>query len=68
MTMPDARFVYVGDGSESHFGIPARDLTDDDLATLTDEQKATVKASRLYQSPPKAKDVPKQDAKDAPTA
>lgn len=30
-------------------GIPARDLTADDVANLTDEQYATVEASKLYE-------------------
>jgi hypothetical protein len=71
LIMPDARYVYVGDGTEFHAFIPARDLTDDDLAALDAEQRATVKASRLYQAPPPSKvaDV-KADApaKDAPKA
>lgn len=31
-----------------HSGIPARDLTEEDLKLMTDEQRATVEASRLY--------------------
>lgn len=66
--MPDARYLYLGDGSEFHFGIPARDLTDEEYAALSPEEQATVKASRLYQAPPKAKEAAKQDAKAAPAA
>jgi hypothetical protein len=70
--MPDARYLYVGDGTESHFGIPGRDLTDEDWEALDAEQRALVRASRLYQSPPKAKqDAPvpaDAPAKDAPKA
>jgi hypothetical protein len=39
---------YLGDGTETHFGIPARDLDAAAFAALSDEQQATVKASRLY--------------------
>jgi hypothetical protein len=35
-------------GLETHYGIPARDLTDDDWARLDDEQRATVEGSKLY--------------------
>jgi hypothetical protein len=39
---------FLGDGTEAHFGIPARDLDAAAFAALSDEQQATVKASRLY--------------------
>lgn len=42
-------FKYVGDGSEFHEGIPARDLRESDRARLTDEQMVTLAASKLYQ-------------------
>lgn len=34
-------------------GIPARDLTEADLATMTDEQRAAVAGSPLYAAPSK---------------
>lgn len=40
-------------------GIPARDLTADDVAVLTDDQYATVEASALYE----AAQAPKPSAK-----
>ena len=43
------RFSYKGDGSFLP-GIPSRDLTDDDLAALTPEQRADVDASTLYEA------------------
>lgn len=43
----DAAYKYVGNG-DSFVGIPARDLTADDVAQLTDEQRETVKKSGLY--------------------
>ena len=39
---------YTGDGSAFYNGIPARDLDEADFAGLTDEQKATLAASPLY--------------------
>jgi hypothetical protein len=53
---------YLGDGTEGHFGIPARDLDAAAFAALSDEQQATVKASRLYDYAAIA------PAKDAPPA
>jgi hypothetical protein len=39
---------YKGtDGAHFH-GIPAADMTEEEFASLTDEQKATVAASPLY--------------------
>lgn len=39
---------YKGDGSEFLNDIPARDLSDEDWALLSDEQKRLVDASPLY--------------------
>jgi hypothetical protein len=40
---------FKGDPEQAyHSGIPARDLTEEDLEGLTDEQKATLAASPLY--------------------
>lgn len=48
------RFVGQRDASgqplEYFHGIPARDLTADDVAALTDDQYATVEASALYET------------------
>jgi hypothetical protein len=38
----------AGEPMEWHAGIPARDLTTADVAVLSDEEYATVGASRLY--------------------
>lgn len=50
---------YKGDGSEFHNGIPAADLSEEDFAGLTDEQKATLAASPLYEL---RRDAPKEAA------
>jgi hypothetical protein len=39
---PKAVRYYRGDGSQFYPGIPARDLTEDEFAALSDEQKALV--------------------------
>lgn len=39
---------YKGDGSEYLSGVPARNLDEDDFHNLTDEQKAAVQRSPLY--------------------
>lgn len=44
-------YRFVGQPGEYHYAIPARDLTADDVAGLTDDQKATVEASKLYERP-----------------
>jgi|APGre2960657404_1045060.scaffolds.fasta_scaffold179164_2 hypothetical protein len=58
------RFVGARDAqgqpAEWYVGIPARDLTADDVANLSEEQYAVVAASALYasaQSPKAAKPV-----------
>jgi hypothetical protein len=42
-------YEYVGDGAY-HSGIPARDLTEDDLAVLEPEHKEMLDNSSLYRS------------------
>lgn len=44
---PVYHFVRTREGGY-HTGIPARDLTDEDVKNLTDEQRAVVEASPLY--------------------
>lgn len=44
---PIYHFVKTRDGGY-HSGIPARDLTDEDVKALSDEQLAVVEASPLY--------------------
>lgn len=44
---PVYHFVKTREGGY-HSGIPARDLTEEDLAGMTDEQRAAVEASPLY--------------------
>lgn len=44
---PVYHFVKTREGGY-HTGIPARDLTEEDVKLLTDEQKLTVEASPLY--------------------
>ena len=48
-------YEFVGDGSEFHSGIPARDLCEADVEQLSDAQLATVEASKLYKKPKLAK-------------
>src|SRR5581483_551132 len=63
------RYKYVGmvEGEEGQErreflpGVPARDLTDDDLAALTDTQRADVAASRIYQAASKGKAPTEQE-------
>lgn len=54
------RFKYVGDGSYLP-GIPARDLTDEDLKELTPEQQANVAAAAIYEAAGK---TPKGDTSE----
>jgi len=44
------RFKYTGQAAEYLPGIPARDLDDDDLALLSEQQRAEVAVSRLYEA------------------
>lgn len=46
--MTTIKFVYIGQGGEHHSGIPARDLSEDDWAGLTSEQRKTVTHSPVY--------------------
>lgn len=47
--MPDKqRALYRGDGKFFLNGVPARNLSEDDYQALTDDQKAEVQASNLY--------------------
>lgn len=39
---------YKGTGGEHYHGIPAADMTEEEFAALSDEQKATVASSPLY--------------------
>lgn len=39
---------YVGDGA-FYNGVPARDLTEADLAALSDEQRAAVETDVIYE-------------------
>ena len=39
---------YRGDGTEFHYGIPARDLTTEEYDALDTEQRALVRKSPLY--------------------
>jgi hypothetical protein len=42
------KFKYIGDGYLP--GIPARDLTDEDIEALTPEQRKDVKAAAIYEA------------------
>ena len=52
------KFRYIGNG-EFYEGVPARDLTDEDYAALTDEQCRQVDTGRLYERAPE-KRAPKE--------
>lgn len=41
-------YTYKGDGTDYYSGVPARDLDDEDVALLTDEQRAKVDEGTLY--------------------
>lgn len=41
-------YRYQGQPSEHFHGVPARDLTADDVAALSDEQRAAVEQGTLY--------------------
>lgn len=41
-------YRYQGQPSEHYQGVPSRDLTADDLAVLSDEQRAAVEGGTLY--------------------
>jgi hypothetical protein len=47
---PRVRYRYTGDGGSYLSGVPARDLTEEDVALLSTEQKAAVRTSDLYKS------------------
>lgn len=48
MSKKTSVIAYLGDGSSFHAGIPACDLTPDQYAALDTDQRATVRASDLY--------------------
>jgi hypothetical protein len=57
------KFKYVGRGGEFLHGIPARDLTEEDWAGLTKEQREMVEVSLLYKKA-EAKAEAKKDNKE----
>jgi hypothetical protein len=56
--MDEVVYRYIGQGTEHHSGIPARDLRASEVAALSEEQRATLAASPLYAAvtpaPPRA--------------
>lgn len=44
------RYRYTGDGTTFLEGVPARDLTAEDVGLLSEEQVAAVEASDLYEA------------------
>lgn len=48
---PSPRYRFVGEAGQYLEGVPARDLTQEDVDALTDEQRAAVEASPLYEAP-----------------
>lgn len=60
------RARYTGDGTEFHYGIPTRDLTDEEYEALPLEDKRTLQASPLYKVLPTPETRAK--AKEAATA
>ena len=53
---------YTGNGEEYYSGIPARDLTDQEYAALTGEQRARVNSRRIYEVVPDKAVPPKDNA------
>ena len=45
---PAVRYRFVGPPDTYIEGVPARDLTEEDVAAMTEEQRAAVAASDLY--------------------
>lgn len=65
--MGDVKYKFVGQEGEYLMGVPARDLTDDDIRSLDEAQqeqfKAHLKTDRpLYEKP--AKETPKEAVKE----
>ena len=50
MSEPAVVYRYTGDGTYYLNDVPARDLTAEDVALLTEERVAAVEASDLYES------------------
>lgn len=48
--MPVVKFRYVDTSGAFLPGIPARDLTDEDLEALTEEQRAAIAECAIYQA------------------
>ena len=53
------KFRYIGNG-EYYNSIPARDLTDEDYAALSDEQRRLVDSGKLYERVPDRR-APRED-------
>ena len=51
-------YVYTGNGTQWLEGIPARDLTNGEVAQLSKDDRARLKKSDMYEQPPQT------DAKD----
>jgi len=49
MSTPTVVYTYQGQENEYYTGIPARDLTEEDVAALTDEQRELIEAGTLYE-------------------
>ncbi len=63
MSEPDAIvWVWTGREGENLDGVPARSLTEADVDRLTKEQRADVKASKLYRVPPRRAPQPEVTA------
>ena len=54
-------YRYLGDGSEFHTGIPARNLTPFDVAQLDKERQLVLSASPLYEKVETANDSRNED-------
>lgn len=48
--MSTVAYRFVGQPGDHHYGVPARDLTAEDLARLSEAQRATVARSVLYEA------------------
>ena len=47
-TETPAVYTFTGQPGEHYNGVPARDLTEEDVAALTDEQRALLDEGTLY--------------------
>lgn len=59
------RYRFLGDGTEYHYQLPARDITDEDYAIMSEGQKKLLRSSPLFETVPRnaAQDDSEQQAR-----